>query len=103
MSQITSTEKIQSRLQLLDLIVAHQFQKKIDNEYQYQNLRFFTAGEIICINQERMSLREQLEWYYNQRPLDQVRFIVVSPGIDFKINRCLDHIDQKQWCKPNEY
>lgn len=88
-------DNVVNRLAVLDTIIAHQFEKK--NEFDFKNPRLFTNGEITCINQERMSLREFKEYLFRQRKHEDVRFISVSTHIETKIQNCLQLIEDTKW------
>jgi hypothetical protein len=90
-------EKITDRLQVLAIVIAHQFQEvDIDNPTKV-NVQFFTPGEKTCINQERRSLREVKEYFNGNLDKSQIRFYKVSDLIEKKINSCLDHINKTGW------
>ncbi len=64
-------------------------------KYSKIKTAIFTAGEIICINQERASLFELRDYNSGLRELKDCRKYKVSATIDRKINQCLLNIQNK--------
>jgi len=92
-------DKVVGRLQVLDTVVSHQFEEIGNDNPTKVNAQFFTAGEKICINQERASLRTIKNYWNNamNTSVDDIVFYRVSEGIEKKIQSCLKHIATTGW------